>query len=83
MPGDRAKAAVGTALEATRGFLESALYVEGTSNTFKTENRLVRMVVLGEQTESSVADGEENLGVGRQETGALGWAVQGSSEPAP
>lgn len=48
---------------------------------FKTENRLVRMVVLGEQTESSVADGEENLGVGRQETGRLGWVVQGSSEP--
>lgn len=27
-------------------------------------------------------DGEENLEVGRQETRALGWAVQGSSEPA-
>lgn len=48
MPGDRAKAAVGIALEATQGFLESALYEEGTSNMFKTENSLVRMVVLGE-----------------------------------
>lgn len=82
MPRDRAKAAVGIALEATQGFLESALYEEGTSNTFKAENRLVRTVVLGEQTESSAVDGEENLEVGRQETRALGWAVQGSSEPA-
>lgn len=48
MPRDRAKAAVGIALEATQGFLESALYEEGTSNTFKAENRLVRTIVLGE-----------------------------------
>lgn len=48
MPRDRAKAAVGIALEATQRFLESALYEEGTSNTFKAENRLVRTIVLGE-----------------------------------